>query len=168
MVARTGAGAFTVRTATGTTGEVTVTNGDGVGGPPTYSLPATLTLGTKVLQKGQYQNSQGVVNALGSITGSNNVDLALGSVITATITGNTTLVFGTNSSYAASGVYQSWEVRVTMDASHTLTLQHSSGNSVTWDRTLGSPTLAASKVAVIVLETTDGGANVTATYAGSF
>lgn len=48
MLARTGAGAFAVRTLTGTANEVTVTNGDG-SGTPTFSLPATLTLTGKTV-----------------------------------------------------------------------------------------------------------------------
>jgi hypothetical protein len=41
--ARTASGAFAARTLTGTAGQIAVTNGDGVSGNPTLSLPATIT-----------------------------------------------------------------------------------------------------------------------------
>jgi hypothetical protein len=43
MVAKTGANTWASRTITGTTGKIDVTNGDGVAGNPTVSLPATIT-----------------------------------------------------------------------------------------------------------------------------
>ena len=46
LLARTGAGTASARTITGTANEVTVTNGDGVSGNPTISLPSAITLGT--------------------------------------------------------------------------------------------------------------------------
>lgn len=42
LVTRTGAGAYTNRTITGTANQVTVTNGDGVSGNPTLSLPQNI------------------------------------------------------------------------------------------------------------------------------
>lgn len=47
MLARTGAATYAERTITGTSNEITVTNGDGVAGAPTLSLPATIDLGGK-------------------------------------------------------------------------------------------------------------------------
>jgi len=46
IVARTAADTWTTRTITGTTGQVTLTNGSGVSGDPTVSLPTTVFLGT--------------------------------------------------------------------------------------------------------------------------
>lgn len=43
FVARTGAGTSSVRTITGTANQVTVTNGDGVSGNPTLSLPQSIS-----------------------------------------------------------------------------------------------------------------------------
>jgi hypothetical protein len=122
--------------------------------------------GETLVTKGNYKDNRATENALGSITGSNNVDLALGNVITATSTGNLTLVFGTNSSYAASGTFQSWLIMVNV-STFTLTLQRSAGNAVTWDQN-GVPTFTASKRAVVQLWTDDGGATVYATFIGSF
>lgn len=46
IAVRTGTGTWTTRTLTGTTGQITVTNGSGTGGNPTISLPATITQAT--------------------------------------------------------------------------------------------------------------------------
>jgi hypothetical protein len=46
LLTRTGAGTYAARTVTGTAGQVTVTNGDGVSGDPIISLPATITQAT--------------------------------------------------------------------------------------------------------------------------
>ena len=47
IITQTAADTFTGRTITGTTNEITVTDGDGVSGNPTLSLPATIDLGGK-------------------------------------------------------------------------------------------------------------------------
>lgn len=46
FVARTAASTYAARTITGTSGQITVTNGDGVSGNPTISLPSTITQAT--------------------------------------------------------------------------------------------------------------------------
>jgi hypothetical protein len=51
---RTGAGTWSLRTQTGTANEITVTNGSGVAGNPTYSLPAALTFTGKTITGGTY------------------------------------------------------------------------------------------------------------------
>ncbi|MDP3043112.1 MAG: NosD domain-containing protein, partial [bacterium] len=46
IMVRTAAGTYTARTLTGTPDEITITNGDGVAGVPTFSLPDAVYLGT--------------------------------------------------------------------------------------------------------------------------
>jgi hypothetical protein len=50
LMARTAADTSSARTITGTAAEITVTNGDGVSGNPTLSLPAVIDLGGKVVE----------------------------------------------------------------------------------------------------------------------
>jgi hypothetical protein len=52
--ARTGAGTGSARTITGTANEITVSNGDGVSGNPTLSLPAALTFTGKTVTGGTF------------------------------------------------------------------------------------------------------------------
>lgn len=54
FVARTSATTFTARTLTGTANEITVTNGTGVAGNPTFSLPAALTFTGKTVTGGTF------------------------------------------------------------------------------------------------------------------
>jgi len=56
MLARTGTDTWAARTITGTGAEITVTNGDGVGGNPTLSLPTALTFTGKTVTDGTYVN----------------------------------------------------------------------------------------------------------------
>lgn len=50
LVAKTAANTSAARTITGTASEITVTNGDGVSGNPTLSLPSSIDLGGKTLE----------------------------------------------------------------------------------------------------------------------
>lgn len=52
LVVQTGTDTFTKRTLTGTAAEITVTNGNGVSGAPTLSLPAAITLTGKTVTGG--------------------------------------------------------------------------------------------------------------------
>lgn len=54
MAARTASDTWTVRVITGTANEITLTNGDGVGGNPTASLPIALTFTGKTITGGTY------------------------------------------------------------------------------------------------------------------
>src|SRR6266404_2664499 len=56
LISRTGAGTASTRTVTGTANEITVTNGDGVAGDPTTSLPSSLTFTGKTVTGGTYVN----------------------------------------------------------------------------------------------------------------
>jgi hypothetical protein len=57
LMVQTAADTFTKRTLTGTANEITVTNGDGVSGAPTLSLPAALTFTSKTITGGTYSGA---------------------------------------------------------------------------------------------------------------
>ena len=57
LLARTGATSWTYRTATGTANEITFTNGDGVSGNPTASLPSALTFTGKTVTDGTFSGA---------------------------------------------------------------------------------------------------------------
>ena len=66
LLTQTGADTFTRRTLTGTASEVTVTNGDGVSGAPTISLPASMTFTGKAILGGTFTSPTFVTPALGT------------------------------------------------------------------------------------------------------
>ncbi len=57
LLTQTAADTFTKRTLTGTANEITVTNGDGAAGVPTFSLPASLTFTSKTITGGTYSGA---------------------------------------------------------------------------------------------------------------
>jgi hypothetical protein len=57
LLVQTAADTFTQRTLTGTANEVTVTNGDGVAGAPTFSLPTALTFTGKTVTGGIFSGA---------------------------------------------------------------------------------------------------------------
>lgn len=69
LVTQTDADTFTGRTIAGTANEITVTNGSGVAGNPTLSLPASLVLTGKTIAGGAFTPAS--VAAAGAVTGSN-------------------------------------------------------------------------------------------------
>lgn len=66
--ARTGAGTGAARTITGTANEVTITNGDGVSGNPTASLPSALTFTGKTVTGGSFSSPSLTTPSLGVAT----------------------------------------------------------------------------------------------------
>lgn len=68
LLTQTAANTFTGRTLTGTTAEITVTNGNGVSGNPTVSLPSALTFTGKTVTDGTFASPTLITPALGAAT----------------------------------------------------------------------------------------------------
>lgn len=66
ILTQTAAATFLKRTLTGTTAEITVTNGTGVSGNPTLSLPTALTFTGKTITGGSFSSPSFVTPALGT------------------------------------------------------------------------------------------------------
>lgn len=68
IAAKTSASSWAARTNTGTAAEITVTNGDGVSGNPTFSLPAALTFTGKTITGGTFASPSLTTPSLGVAT----------------------------------------------------------------------------------------------------
>lgn len=103
MLTQTGADTFARRTLTGTANEITVTNGDGVSGNPTVSLPTALTFTGKTVTGGTFD---GLTITTATFNGNTwtagTGTLTLGAGKTATIS-NTLTFTGTDGSSVAFG-----------------------------------------------------------------
>jgi len=75
MIVRTATDTMAVRTITGTAAEITVSQGDGVAGNPTVSIPTSVTFTGKTITGGTYNNTL----YTGTFTPSSNDGVALGS-----------------------------------------------------------------------------------------
>lgn len=102
IIVQTADNTFAGRTLTGTSNEITVTNGDGVSGNPTLSLPSALTFTGKTVTGGSYTSP----TITGSPTASGATWATIGTVNGGTITGITDLAIadggtGQSTAYAA-------------------------------------------------------------------
>jgi len=113
ILVRTASETYAQRTITGTAAELTVTNGDGVSGNPTLSLPSALTFTGKTVTGGTYAGIAGLT-ASGAVTPSSNDAAALGSTS-----------LGWADLFLATGAVINWansEVTLTETDANTLTL----------------------------------------------
>jgi hypothetical protein len=79
MVVETAADTFTKRTITGTASKITVTNGDGVSGDPTITIPNSVTLVTPTIAATDFTNMQHT--HAGATTGGQITDAALSAAV---------------------------------------------------------------------------------------
>lgn len=129
FLTRTAGNTYTARTITGTAAEITVTNGDGVSGVPTLSLPTALTFTGKTVTGGTFASPALTTPTLGVATATSinkvaitapatsaTLTLADGSTLatsgaystTFTVTGATTLTLPTTGTLAALGGTNTW------------------------------------------------------------
>lgn len=80
IVAKTDADTITPRTVTGTANEITVTNGNGVSGNPTVSIPSSVTFTGKTITGGTYNSATLSSPSVTTPTGITKSDVGLGNV----------------------------------------------------------------------------------------
>lgn len=109
LIAQTAADTFTGRTITGTANEITATNGNGVSGNPTLSLPSALTFTGKTVTGGAFSG----ITASGGFTVSESLAWT-GDISPAQITAD-------QNDYNPTGLSTASVLRLTTDASRNIT-----------------------------------------------
>lgn len=105
IIARTATDAAAVRTVTGTANEITVSNGDGVLGNPTISIPASVTFSGKTITGGTFSSPIiSTISNTGTLTLPTSTDTLVGRSTTDTLTNKTFDTAGTGNSLSINGV----------------------------------------------------------------
>lgn len=112
------------------------------------TLSGTMSAADNIIDQPKLQDYSETVNARGSISGAQTIDLELGNVVTATITGATTFTFSNPPASGSAG-------------SFTLIVTNPSTN-ITWPAAVdwaggSAPTLTGTGVDILTFLTTDGG-----------
>lgn len=90
LVTQTSAGIFVGRTLTGTSNEITITNGDGISANPTISIPTAVTFTGKTITGGIYHNPTiATITNTGTLTLPTSTDTLIGRATTDTLTNKT-------------------------------------------------------------------------------
>lgn len=106
VLSRTADGAWALRTITGTANEISVTNGGGVAGNETLSLPAALTFTGKTVTGGSYAGATITTSTYNGNTwtaGTGTLTLGAGKTFTASNTMTQTATDGSNIAFGAGG-----------------------------------------------------------------
>lgn len=134
MMSHTAANTFTARTLSGTTNQVTVTNGDGVSGNPTFSIPASAQLSiakiTNLTTNGfvRTASSDGTLSASGLVAG----DIP-GTLNATSFSGNISAAVITGASSGSGDAFQVGNDTMLVD----INVADGFGVQSIWDRTRG-------------------------------
>jgi len=151
--ARTGASAWNVRTMTGTSNEITVSNGNCVSGNPTFSLPSSLTFTGKTVSGGTFSGPtvsnptfSGTVSGTYTLGGSPTLTApALGTPVSGTLTNATGLPISTGVSGLGTNVATFLATPSSANLASAVTNETGSGALVFGTSpTLTTPTLSSS------------------------
>jgi hypothetical protein len=144
FMARSGSEDYDHRTMTGTANEITVSNGDGSAGDPTWSLPASMTMTGKVLTGGSY----GAITSFGLRSTGAAFDLKLASSEVLTSARTLSVVLGDTNRTLTVGASAAVSGANTGDQTITLTGDVTGTGTGSFAATIGAAKIMASMLNV--------------------
>lgn len=167
------ADSFTARSVTGTAAEITVTNGDGVAGAPTISLPAAITMTGKTVTGGSYATPAltGTPTSPTAAPGTNTTQIATTAFSAAAITAGLaspaftgtptapTAAPGTNTTQLATTAFSAAAIAAAPQPGMTL-ISVASGGGASYTFTGLSSTYDVYKIVINNMLVTSGGASI--------